>query len=46
MAKTNECRCDKKVCGCAKAEPCTCGPSCACQTTCNCGNGCSCGAAK
>lgn len=44
----NECRCEKKTCGCATvaAVPCTCGSECACERTCECGSGCGCGARK
>ena len=46
MANANECRCEKKVCGCTKAAACSCGPNCACKKECNCGPNCTCATAK
>jgi hypothetical protein len=46
MTNQNECRCEKKSCGCAAPTACTCGPNCTCKKACNCGGNCSCAAAK
>jgi len=46
MPSTNECRCEKKSCGCAAAEPCRCGASCSCVKVCECPIGCACAEAK
>ncbi len=46
MPSKNECRCEKKSCGCAHSEPCRCGPQCTCEKRCECGSGCACTPAK
>jgi hypothetical protein len=46
MPSQNDCRCEKKSCGCVAAEPCRCGPGCSCVKRCECGGGCACAAAK
>jgi hypothetical protein len=46
MPSRNDCRCEKKSCGCAVAEPCRCGPSCSCVEGCECPEGCSCRQAR
>jgi len=46
MPSQNDCRCVKKSCGCAAAEPCRCGPGCSCVKRCECASGCACAAAK
>ena len=46
MPSRNDCRCEKKSCGCAAAEPCRCGPGCSCVKRCECADGCACAEAR